>query len=227
MLPSPRLHADELVLKGGTRLQGTFEGFKNDRISFAPREGQKVQTPLMRVDSLAVEPAAKVTVKPRGGKKLEDVKLAAYTNHVFAIEQGGRVVRLPSASVSMIEPELDFSRAMAMQAETQARAAPDEDVPVETLVQTGIVTVVQFHMKNVIASVRQGNYVQGLADQSHGKIKLAVVTLGDFSAPMAIRNQIQAVPQFWFYNKSGRLAGKLVGRFEESEIDRMLRDAKK
>ena len=227
MFRAAPLLADELLIKDSPHLKGTFEGFKNDRISFAPSTGPKSQTPLLRVESLTVSPPAKVTVKPRSGKKMEDVKVVSYTNRTFTIEQNGRTVQMPSASISMIETEIDLSRAMALQAEGQVQTAPNENASVESLVQTGRVTVVHFHMQSVIASVRQGNYVQGLANQSHGKIKLAVVTLDDFNAPMAIRNQIQAVPQFWFYNKSGRLAGKLVGRFEESEIDRMLRDAKK
>ena len=157
---------------------------------------------------------------------MENVKIVAYTNRIFSIEQGGHIVHLPSTAISMIEMELDFSRAMALQAETEAKAEPDENAAIETLVQTGAVTIVQFHMPDVIASVRQGSYVRGLSAQSHGRIKLAVVALHSFDSPAASRYQIQVVPQFWFYNKSGKLVSKLAGQFTEGEIDRAIRDAK-
>ncbi len=227
LLHSFDLCADELVLKGGTRIAGTFDGFKNDRISFATLEGQKTQRPLMQVDSLTVDPAAKVSVKPRTGKKMADVKIAAYTNRTFFIEQNGRTVKLPSTTISMIEMELDFSRAMALQAEKETPPAPDEDVSIESLVKTGAVTIIHFHMPNVIASVRQGSYAQGLADQSHGRIKLAVITLDGFDSPAATKYQITSVPQFWFCNIRGKIVRKLEGQFEESEIDKGIRDAKR
>lgn len=219
--------ADELVIKGGSRLQGIFEGFKNDRILFSTGAGPRTQTPLMRVDSLTVSPPAKVTVKPRSAKKLEDVKLVSYTNRTFTVEQNGRTVRMPAASISLIETELDFSRAMALQSEEQKRTPPDDSATVESMIQTGAVTVVHFHMQSVIASVRQGNYVQGIADQSRGKIKRVEISMNSFDAPQAIRYGIQVVPQFWFYNRSGKLVGKLAGKFEEAEIDRLLREARR
>jgi hypothetical protein len=221
------LQADTLVLMGGTAVEGAFQGLRGDRLYFAPASGGKLQEPLLRVETLRVEPPARVAVRPRSGRRLEGVLLRGYAQNTFTFEQNGKPLALKALTIGQIEPELDFAREMALQraARTPTADAGTDAPEIAALLKTGAVSVVQFHMESNIASTRQGSYVRGLAEKSHGKIHLAVISVPDFDAPAARKHQIETVPQFWVHSRSGRLVKKLSGQFPEKEIDQALRAA--
>jgi hypothetical protein len=120
---------------------------------------------------------------------------------------------------------LDFTRMMP--STPNRESGDDTDLDVAALVQPGMTTIIQFHMSNVVVSVRQGSYVAALAARYDKDVKLVRIDLSSFDAPAAKKCSIESVPQFWFFNASGQLTRKLTGRFTEEDIDAALREARR
>lgn len=100
-----------------------------------------------------------------------------------------------------------------------------EDVDVESKLKKGVVNVVHFHYAAAHSSVRQGNYVAVLARKSGGRIAVSQIVVKDWDAPVCQAKEIKALPQFWFYSRSGKLVKKLTERFTESDIDAAMKQA--
>lgn len=100
-----------------------------------------------------------------------------------------------------------------------------EDIDVESQLKEGVVNVIHFHYAPAHSSVRQGNYVETLARNSRGRVVVQRIVVPDWNAPICTAKEIKALPQFWFYSRSGKLSSKLTERFTESDIDTALKKA--
>jgi len=221
-----RVCADTLRLKSGTAHTGTFRGYKNDHFLFQAANGQVLDEMRARVDSLQLDPPAVVSVKVSGQKKRDDLKFCRYTNGQFFFEEKGKEIVMRAITVASIQLGLDFSRP-AMELASTVVPPDDPNPEIEKYVTTGVVTVIHFHKPGLISSVRQGNYVGELAHQSRGKIELVQIDIPDFDCPAARKYQITSAPQFWFYDRRGRLVTKLTERFTENDIEAALRQAQR
>lgn len=99
-----------------------------------------------------------------------------------------------------------------------------EEVDLGQALRKGVVNVVHFHIGSVHSSVRQGNYLETLAQKSKGKFVVKRVVT-DWNSPICKALEIKSLPQFWFYSRTGRLTGKLIDRFTEADIDAAMKEA--
>jgi len=216
---------DTLTVAGGEEYHGLFEGFRNGRCYFRAEDGRIIRLMLSRVEAVALNPSARVSVKPRGRKRIEDLKLEYYKRPSFVFSGNAGEMKMPGAQVTRIDTLLDFTRVMRESTAPPERIRTTSDI--EKAIQPGVVTIVHFHMPSVMASVRQGNYVASLAKNSKGRIKLVKFEFTNWKAPVLKRYNIKSLPQFWFYNRRGKCARKLVDRFTGDDIDRALRAARR
>jgi hypothetical protein len=100
-----------------------------------------------------------------------------------------------------------------------------EDVDVESRLKAGVVNVVHFHYAAAHSSVRQGNYIEVVARKSNGRLAMSRIVVSNWNAEIIKAKEIKALPQFWFYSRSGRLTKKLTDRFTESDIDAAIKQA--
>jgi hypothetical protein len=219
--------ADTLSLVGGKTYEGTFQGFKNGRFYFQPKEGAAIREVALDVRSLQLDPAVTVSLKPLGKKVMQDVKLRSFAAPAFLFEAGGAELKLPASHVTSVDTAGDFSRAMQHAALAGAAAKPAEAVDIEKLVKVGAVTAIHFHMASSIPSVRAGDYLDNVARRSKGKVKTATVEISGWEDPVALRYGIQSVPQFWIYRRDGELAEKLSEDVTPAAIDAALAAAQK
>ena len=78
--PAAGAASSTIRLADGEQREGTFQAFKNDRFYFQPRDEKTLRAMRLRVESLTLAPPAKVSVKPRGKKKITDLKLCVDPN---------------------------------------------------------------------------------------------------------------------------------------------------
>lgn len=100
-----------------------------------------------------------------------------------------------------------------------------EDVDIESRLKAGAVNVIHFHYAAAHSSVRQGNYIEMLARKSNGRVALLRIVVPNWDAEICKAKEVKALPQFWFYSRSGRLTKKLTDRFTESDIDAAMKQA--
>lgn len=224
LLAAPAARADVLRLRGNVEHHGSFAGFVRDQFRFETADGQKLDEICAKVLELKMEPPANVIVKPHGKKKREDLKLVGFRDSVFQFSTGKQTISMTSPTVTSIQMALDFNRPAFIG--THQESGDRKDLDVATLVQPGMATIIQFHMSNVVVSVRQGNYVAALAARSEKEVKFVRIDLSSFDAPVARKYAVLSVPQFWFFNTSGQLTRKLTDRFTEEDIDSALKEAR-
>jgi len=214
---------DRLTLVNNTSHEGNFKAYKGGRFIFKTNDGKDIQEMRSRVASLDLDPPSLVTVRLQG-KKREDLKLRSYAAGTFTFEGNGRTTKAPAGAVASIDLEMDFRRP---EIDTVSTVAPADggNLAVEKRVATGVVTVVHFHMGSVMASVRQGGYVDSVAQQSKGKVVVVRIEIPRLDSPAAAKYGITAAPQFWIYNREAELVRKLVGRFTDQELDKALQEA--
>jgi hypothetical protein len=217
---------DTLVLVGGKTSQGTFLGFKSGRFYFQPQEGEVLRETAVKVQSLALDPAVTVSLKPLGKKVMPGVKLRSFSAPAFVFEADGAELRLPASHVTSVDTAGDFSRAMQHAASSGA-ARPEAEADAGRLVKAGVVTVVHFHMASSMPSVRAGSYLEAVAARSKGKVKPVTVEISGWDDPLAVRHDIRSAPQFWVYRRNGELSEKLVDDVSPAAIDAALDAAQK
>lgn len=222
--------ADSLTLTSGESVTGTFEGVKNGRVHFQPADGKKLQEMLSKVRSLSLRPLANVSVKPRGGSRLTDLKLKGYEKSEFILEQAGHETRLAGSKVTTIDMELDFGRVMQPGA---APSADEEAVDIEELLEPGMATVVHFQPFGdafepaaKMASTRSGSYLATLEKKHRGRVAVKPVSISGWDSPTARKYHLTSLPQFWFYDRHGTLSEKLTERFTSADIDAALKKAR-
>jgi hypothetical protein len=235
-LPAARAEGprDELLLKGTEEaVGGDFLEFKNGRVSFRPATGKEIRERIAMVDTLLLDPPAKVDSKFRGKKERRDLKLKGLRDSTFIFDENGRELQMAAGHVTYVRMGLDWDRAK-LRMQTPGAKSAGSDVEVEDLVQAGRVTIVHFVPAGAafdaaakMASTRTGNYLEALRDKSRGKLAVVEVRLAAWDDPTARRCEIRSMPQFWFYNAAGKLAAKLVDRFTSADIDEALAAARR
>ena len=100
-----------------------------------------------------------------------------------------------------------------------------EVVDLEAALKKGVVNVIHFHYPRAVSSVRDGNYLVGIATKHPNRLVVKKVVVQDFNAPICQALELKTLPQFWFYGPGGKLAKKLTERFTENDLDAALRDA--
>ena len=222
-LASGMADADTLTTKDSAQpVEGQFEAFRNDRFLFLPQNGKKLQVPRTRVVTLHLTPPGRVSVKSRATKDTADWKLAGYESNQFTFVTPGGTTTLAAGMLTAVAMKLDFR-----QVTTSQTMPATADLDIASLVESGKVTIVHFHMPSVMSSLRQGSYAGSLEKNSRGKIKVATITLDSFTNPVAQKYAITSAPQFWFYNPRGKLTAKLVDRFTEADMDNAAKAASK
>ena len=216
--------ADTLTLRNGATHEGRFAAYKNGRFHFAASDGTELREMRVRVETLTLAPPAKVTMKQRGKKEVEDVLFKQYRQPEFVFLQGGQEFVITGPHMTAIDVGLDFNRTVHT-GPGQAVAGDDAEFDLAGLIKPGPVTVVHFHMATVVSSVRQGNYLAHRAANSKGKIEMVKVELKDWNEPVALKYAITSAPQFWIYDRQGKLRTKLVHRFTAQDIDSALKSA--
>lgn len=229
-----QVHAitETITLKGGQIHNGTFESFKADRFYFQPKDANKINERSIRVESLNLDPPAKVIVKPRGSTPIEGLKLIKYEKSQFLFDDNGKQILMPASKINSINTVLDLNREMHRTDEnTDAANSPTNNKihDVSAYVKTGMITVIHFHMDSVMSSVRQGSYLKSLAQEKNNKKNTHVVKISftDNNSPSLKKYGITSIPQFWFYNRNGNLVEKLIGRFTDEDICSAFEKAKK
>jgi hypothetical protein len=220
------LLADTLLLTNSSTHEGDFKSYKNGRFYFKDAEGKEVQEAKARVASLRVEPPAIVSVKPQGRKKRDDLRLKGYARGSFVFDQTGREITMSAGSLSFIDMGMDF-RHPEMEIVSTVVKADESSLEVEKLVATGVVTIIHFHMPGVLSSLRQGKYVESLADGSKGKVQVVRIEIPRLPSPSADKYGVTSVPQFWFYNRKGQLVRKLTERFTDEDLDAAVKEARR
>jgi hypothetical protein len=212
-----RAHAarDRLTIKDkDTVLEGYFHEYKSNRFYIKQSDGKLAGQMRARVVEVTLDPPARVSFKPFGKPEVKDAAFTGYRDATFHFEVDGRPVALPGSRVTFIKPGMDFNRSgnpppPGGDDAAQPGAAPKvEDI--ESLVEFGKVTVIHFHMPSLAPSLKLGNYVASIAED-----------------PVAVKHNIRSLPQFWFYNRRGKLATKVTERFVPNEIDAAIRKAQR
>jgi len=215
--------ADTLTTKDSEQpVEGQFEAFRNDRFLFLPQNGKKLQIQRSQVIELRLTPPGRVSVKGRSAKNTADWKLAGYATNQFTFATPRGITTLSAGALTAVEMKLDFR-----QVTTSQTAPAPANLDIASLIESGKVTIVHFHMPSIMSSLRQGSYAGSLERNSRGKIKVVTITLDSFTNPVAQKYAITSAPQFWFYNPQGELSTKLVDRFTEADMDNAARAAKK
>lgn len=233
---------DKVVIRNGEEtLEGKIEGYKSDGFKLKQVGGKQITIPKISVDSVTLDPPANAIVKMRGGaKKREDLKFKGYEkpDFIFA-EENGKEIKIPASEITFVAIGLDFAREMALanqatQGKNGEKAENNEDVNVEDLLKKDMVTIIyfepsgeKFEAEAKVAGSRSESYILAQEKKMKGKFAVVKVPVTSWDAPVAKKYKITSLPQFWFYNREGELATKLIDRFTTVDIDAALKAARK
>lgn len=223
ILAASPLYASDSITIGTNSHNGVFQQFKNNRFYFQPEKDKTVSIMQAAVVSLVLDPPANVSVKPFGRKTIDKIKFKAYTDKKFIFEEEGKEIVI--TKVSSIEMGLDFSRSMQLTKEADKEEPADIDL--EKAVTPGAVTVVHFHLPDLMPSVRQGNYIEKKATESKGKIRFIRISFTSWEDPKMKKYNVETLPQFWIYDRKGKLYKKLIERFTAEDLDSAVLEAGK
>ena len=222
---------DIMTLKTKKTQNINFLEFKAGRIYFKDvKNPNKASTSKMisSISEIALMPPGNVIVKYRNGKKDSSLKLHSYksSNFIF-VDKNGKQQSLTYRNISFLKMDMDFERSKAKQEtkESTKKKEKAEDFDIDSLAQKGVVTVIQLHMPDLMQSTRTWNYVKDLENNKKIKVKPVRITIKDWENPIIKKYEIKALPQFWFYDKNGKLETKLIKRFTSNDIDAALKKA--
>ncbi len=159
-------------------------------------------------------------MKVFGSKPREDLKLKRYDNGTFFFDQAGKEITLDR--VSIIEMGMDFRHLAPVAA---VREEPDV-VDIKGTLAAGKVTIVDFHLPEEMARIRQGSYAKSLASRSKGRVAYVQIPLAGWEDPDVTAHDLTSLPQFWIYNRSGSISSRLVDRFMDTDIDDAVKAAR-
>lgn len=218
-------HASDTITVGTNTHSGVFQQFKNNRFYFQPEKEKPVNVMQTTVTSLVLDPPANVSVKPFGKNTIDKIKFKAYRDKKFIFEEDG--IEVVISKVSSIEMGLDFSRSMQLTKESENENKEPEDIDLDKVIVPGAVTVVHFHLPDLMPSVRQGSYIERKASESRGKIRFVRISLTSWEDPKMNQYDVSTLPQFWIYDKKGKLYKKLIERFTAEDLDSAVLEAGK
>lgn len=221
---------DIMILKTGKTNDVNFLEFKTGRIFFEDvGNPKKASTSKMisTISEIALMPPVNVTVKYRNGKSDSSLKLHSYKSSDFIFVKSGKLQSLAYRNISSLKMDMDFERSKAKHETKDSTQIKEkaEDFDIDSLAQKGVVTVIQLHMPDLMQSTRTWNYVKDLENNKRIKVKPVRITIKDWENPIIKKYEIKALPQFWFYDKSGKLETKLIKRFTSNDIDDAVKKA--
>ncbi len=222
---------DMMILKTGQTNDINFFEFNSGRIYFEDEKNPKKASTskmILSISEIVLLPPGNVTVKYRNGKSDSSFKLKSYkdSDFIFA-EKSGKLQNIAYRDILSIKMDMDFERSKAKHDthDLTKRKERAEDFDIDSLAQKGFVTVVQLHMPDLMQSTRTWNYVKSLENNKRIKVKPVRITINDWENPLIKQYDIKALPQFWFYDKSGNLETKLIKRFTSNDIDEAVKQA--
>lgn len=221
---------DVIIFKTKTSQDITFEEFKTGRIYFEDLKNPKKASAskmISTISSVQLKPPGNAIVKYRDGKTDSSFKLDSYTNACFVLtDKAGKQQSISYRNVASIKLDLDFNRSKAKQEKPDEQVKENAaDFDIDSLAKPGVVTIIQLHMPDLMASTRTWNYVKSLEDNKKIKVKPIRITIKDWENPILKKYEITTLPQFWIYNKSGKLETKLIKRFTSTDIDDAIKKA--
>ena len=161
-------------------------------------------------------------------KDFETVTVRKFTKGKLSVLQKGEKKQVQLNMIHRIEvPQMDMATFMARRKAAQA-AKDEEDKPVsaKSLLTDGKANVVHFHVEDGPSSQRQGNLAERLCNDSRGKVVYHKITVTPDDATCQ-KNRLESLPQFWFYDRSGKLVKKLDKRFAEEDITQAFKSIQK
>ncbi|MFC1497150.1 hypothetical protein ACFLS1_01580 [Verrucomicrobiota bacterium] len=170
------------------------------------------------IESLVLNPAVKTDLTPRGKKKIEGIIFKGYEKSKFIFDDNGKEMKLSGAHITRIEVGM-FARS-TMTGTNTVKVVEN----LEEAVKPGVVTIVHFHLISDQPSpaLRMENYVATL---SQNEIAVIKINLNGWKDPNVEKYGIKSAPQFWFYDKQGKLSSKLIERFTAEDIDKAIKEA--
>lgn len=224
------LPADTLVVgTNHTTSTGTFEAFKTDKFCFKTDDGKSLREAPKTVRSLTVDPPARCTLKPKGKKAIENVRIHGYDGVGFTfVSMSGQELSMKLADVSLIQiDKLDIGRASTLAMNKNLVTPQGEDaMDFESLVQTNVVTVLHIHVKDETSAERVIMYVNTVARDSHGKIVVKKIDIGDWTSATARKYAIKSAPQFWVHDRAGNLVRKITDFRSPEEVAKIIEQAR-
>jgi hypothetical protein len=219
------LLADSLK-SGGKSYSGMFTGYEKGQLSFqewSAAEAMKLDVRQVERLKIAMPTALNYSLSS-APKKVLTAPFLGLKDGAFLFVDGDGEKSIQPRQLARIEALIDY-RVFMEEAQRAAHAKAEENGKSSGLRAADMlvprrVTIVHFHHDALPASVRQGNLVQRLCENSRMKAAYVKVPIADQDDPVAKANKVRSLPQFWFYDRRGELSGKLTERFTEEDISK-------
>jgi len=245
------VHGDTLTLRDGTFIRGTLQGFSDRKFKFMTDAGDLRSDYAVEIHVISLDSPVTASVKLIGGNE-EEMVFNRLDHNMLKFKKDGQPLTVPAyllKGMMVLEPvnpapaKSDPSvdpwtapppNARDWKREGKWREIVDDKTPVishgevidiDASLKKGMINVIHFHYPRAVGSVREGNYLQGIMKRYPYRLVVLKVVAQDFRAPICEALNLKTLPQFWFYNRSGRLVKKLTDRFTEADIDQAIKDA--
>lgn len=229
------LPADDLHLGGKKAHEGIFLGLSdNGKISFqvyGEETPQEFST--KKVTAILLDQPVKVRFYPkRNAKKFRSGQFFGMKNNRFLLHFTGEKEEQEISLLQLykLEVELDmkvYLKRMENYRRRKAEALAEQKKAAAEFLVPGRLVVLHFVSPQVAANSRQGNLAHRLCADSTRFAQYVPVLIESLESPIARKNALQSLPQFWFYTAQGTLSSKLSGRFTDEDIETAFRKAGK
>ncbi len=214
--------ADTLVTTSDT-IQGFFAGTADNAILFQQWDASKpTKYDAHDVRKMDLDKPVEAKLFRSSSKKdFEAVTVRKFSKGKLSVVQKGEKKQIQLNMINRIEvPQMDMATFMARRKAAQsAKESPEEGKPVsaKSVLTDGKANIVHFHVEDGPSSQRQGNLAERLCNDTRGRVVYHKITVVPDDATCQ-KNKLQTLPQFWFYDRSGKLVKKLDNRFSEEDI---------
>lgn len=225
--------ADELRLKTGAAHQGVFlELDARGRLSFQTFDREEpLKFPTAVISAVTLEKPRRVTfISSRNKKKTLTASWQGLQDGKFTLLLPGekKAQSFQALQIHKLSAPFDMREFMLLRQKHQEQKAADTEKAgrkAADMLIAGKATVLYFVSTQTDVASRQGSLVKKLCRDQQRKAECVEVPLNSLQHQTAVVNGLKSLPQFWFYSANGRLAGKLVERFTEDDIEKMLEKA--
>lgn len=218
---SARAHADIVVLKDGTKVEGSVVAFKNQKFELQTEKGQKnsyAPAELQRIDFAGGEEngvPAQLTHRTKGEMKGTVLEFA---DGKFRYRDAqGKVEYLPA----MLVTTAAFAGGGAKDIEIITHGAR---VDIEKKLAEGQVTLIDFYADWCGPCRFISPHLESVAKDDPAVV-LRKVDIVKWGSAVAQQYKINSVPQVWVYGKDGKLVGKVMGASKE-QVNALVAKAK-
>ena len=214
--------ADTLTTNDAT-LDGFFAGTVGNSILFQGWEAQKPEKYDVRnVKKMELDKPVEAKLFRGSSKKdFENVTVRKFSKGKLSVVQKGEKKQVQLNMINRIEvPPMDMAAFMERRKAAQNaknEGADDKPVTAKSVLTEGKSNLVHFHVEDGVSSQRQGNLAERLCNDSRGRVVYHKITVTPGDATCQ-KNNLSTLPQFWFYDRSGKLVQKLDDRFAEEDI---------